>query len=216
LPDFPELSIGKTALLERDAFHNETIASFQVEDDALRAYLMWALPALVTHASINPAIMDGTLNSKSIAVLWVPVPPTQEQGRIIAVLKWGTDYSTQSPIPRKPCAESRRRPSRRNPESGVVRRPQTPVFERPPEKRSGSGIGSRYQGLMKPFQRGSMSMTICARSPEMSSLKPKVTGSNPVGRTFRRAKYDNELARLALWVAMEVAIRIFLRFRPIS
>lgn len=83
-----KLSVGKTALLGLDAFHNEAIASFQVDDDALRAYLMWALPALVTHAAVNPAIMGSTLNSKSIAALWVPIPPSQEQGRIVAALDW--------------------------------------------------------------------------------------------------------------------------------
>jgi hypothetical protein len=64
------------------------IASFQVENDALRAYLMWTLPALVTHAAVNPAIMGSTLNSKSIAALWVPIPPSQEQARIVAALDW--------------------------------------------------------------------------------------------------------------------------------
>ncbi len=83
-----KLSVGKTAVLDIDAFHNEAIASFQAEDDVLRAYLMWALPALVTHASVNPAIMGSTLNSKSIAALWVPIPPAQEQGRIVGALEW--------------------------------------------------------------------------------------------------------------------------------
>ncbi len=49
---------------------------------------MWALPALVTHAAANPAIMGSTLNSKSLASLWVPVPPAQEQARIVAALEW--------------------------------------------------------------------------------------------------------------------------------
>ena len=83
-----KLSVGKTALLGIDAFHNEAIASFQVHDEALRRYLMWALPAVVTHAAVNPAIMGSTLNSKSIAALWVPIPPAQEQVRIVAALDW--------------------------------------------------------------------------------------------------------------------------------
>lgn len=86
-----KLSVGKTALLGIDAFHNEAIASFQVTDDALRAYLMWTLPALVTHAAANPAIMGTTLNSKSIAALWVPIPPREEQGRIVGALEWAAE-----------------------------------------------------------------------------------------------------------------------------
>lgn len=54
----------------------------------MRRYLMWALPALATHAAVNPAIMGSTLNSKSIAALWVPIPPTEEQVRVVAALDW--------------------------------------------------------------------------------------------------------------------------------
>lgn len=86
-----KLSIGKTALLGIDAFHNEAIASFQIDDDTLRGYLLWALPALVTHAAVNPAIMGATLNSKTIAALWVPIPPAPEQARIVGALEWGSE-----------------------------------------------------------------------------------------------------------------------------
>lgn len=86
-----KLSVGKTALLGIPAFHNEAIASFQVQDEVLRAYLLWALPALVTHAAANPAIMGTTLNSKSLAALWVPVPPRAEQRRIVAALEWSSN-----------------------------------------------------------------------------------------------------------------------------
>jgi type I restriction enzyme M protein len=83
-----KLSIGKTAILGIDAYHNEAIASFEIADDTLRAYLLWVLPALVAHAAVNPAIMGATLNSKTIAALWVPIPPSQEQARIVGALAW--------------------------------------------------------------------------------------------------------------------------------
>jgi type I restriction enzyme M protein len=83
-----KLSIGKTAVLGVDAYHNEAIASFEIADAVLQKYLLWALPALVTHAAVNPAIMGGTLNSKTIAALWVPIPPRQEQERIVGALAW--------------------------------------------------------------------------------------------------------------------------------
>ncbi len=81
-----KLSVGKTAVLGCDAYHNEAIASMDVADEVLRSYLLWALPAMAEHAAKNPAIMGATLNSKSIASIWVPVPPREEQARLISTL----------------------------------------------------------------------------------------------------------------------------------
>lgn len=86
-----KLSVGKTALLGVDAYHNEAIASLRADDEALRSFLVWAVPALVTHAALNPAVRGATLNSKSIAELWLPIPPREEQGRIVEALAWGSD-----------------------------------------------------------------------------------------------------------------------------
>lgn len=86
-----KLSVGKTALLGVDAYHNEAIASLRADDDALRSFLVWAVPALVTHAALNPAVRGATLNSKSIAELWLPIPPREEQGRIVGALAWASD-----------------------------------------------------------------------------------------------------------------------------
>ena len=86
-----KLSVGKTATLGVEAYHNEAIASLSAEDDVLRSYLVWAVPALVTHSAMNPAVRGSTLNSKSIAELWVPVPPRGEQQRVSAALAWASD-----------------------------------------------------------------------------------------------------------------------------
>jgi hypothetical protein len=83
-----KLSVGKTAVLGIDSYHNEAIASLLVDDEVLKQYLMWALPAVAAYAASNPAMMGTTLNSKSIASLWVPVPPRQEQHRIVESLRW--------------------------------------------------------------------------------------------------------------------------------
>ncbi len=86
-----KLSVGKTALSGVPAFHNEAIASMQLSDDVLKHYLLWALPALARHAAANPAVRGATLNSKSIPALWVPIPPRQEQERLLPALRWTID-----------------------------------------------------------------------------------------------------------------------------
>lgn len=83
-----KLSVGKTAILGIDSYHNEAIASLAADDEVLKQYLLWALPAVAAYAASNPAMMGTTLNSKSIASLWVPVPPRQEQHRIVEGLRW--------------------------------------------------------------------------------------------------------------------------------
>jgi type I restriction enzyme S subunit len=81
-----KLSVGKTAILGMDAFHNEAIAGMAIRDESLKKYLLWALPSLAVHASSNPAVRGNTLNSRSIAGFWVPIPPRQEQKRLVASL----------------------------------------------------------------------------------------------------------------------------------
>lgn len=86
-----KLSVGKTAFAGIHGVHNEAIASFDMADEIFKSYLLWALPALSQHAAKNPAVRGNTLNAKSIAGLWVPVPPREEQERLIAALKWVTE-----------------------------------------------------------------------------------------------------------------------------
>ncbi len=87
-----KLSVGKTAILGIDAYHNEAIASFSLPDGAFRDYLLWGLPALTAHGATNPAIKGTTLNSKTIARLWVPLPPSaEEQIAIVESLEWCAD-----------------------------------------------------------------------------------------------------------------------------
>ncbi len=86
-----KLSLGKTAITARDAYHNEAIASLSVEDEVLKRYLLWALPHLVHYAGSNPAVRGSTLNNKSISAMWVPIPPRQEQERIVTNLRWAVE-----------------------------------------------------------------------------------------------------------------------------
>lgn len=82
-----KLSVGKTSIAGLEGVHNEAIASLKVNDPVIKSFLLWALPALAQHAAKNPAVRGSTLNAKSIAGLWVPVPPIQEQERIITNLR---------------------------------------------------------------------------------------------------------------------------------
>lgn len=85
-----KLSLGKTAIAGLDCYHNEAIASFGIRNATLREFLLWSLPALAKVAASNPAVRGSTLNSKSVSAMWVPIPPEQEQVRILESLKWIT------------------------------------------------------------------------------------------------------------------------------
>ena len=81
-----KLSIGKTSILDIDAFHNEAIITIRPIIDkeyAMRNYLFKVLPLIANLGESKDAIKGKTLNSKSLAKLLIPLPPLQEQQRII-------------------------------------------------------------------------------------------------------------------------------------
>ena len=81
-----KLSIGKTSILDIDAFHNEAIITIRPVNDkeyAMRNYLFKVLPLIANLGESKDAIKGKTLNSKSLAKLLIPLPPLQEQQRII-------------------------------------------------------------------------------------------------------------------------------------
>ena len=81
-----KLSIGKTSILNIDAFHNEAIITIRPVIDkeyAMRNYLFKVLPLIANLGESKDAIKGKTLNSKSLAKLLIPLPPLQEQQRII-------------------------------------------------------------------------------------------------------------------------------------
>lgn len=79
-----KLTLGKTATLAREAFHNEAIIAVSPKEGVLRDYLALALPTAARGGETRAAIMGATLNSDSLARLRVPLPPTGEQARIVA------------------------------------------------------------------------------------------------------------------------------------
>ena len=81
-----KLSIGKTSILDIDAYHNEAIITIRPAIDkeyAMRNYLFKVLPLIANLGQSKDAIKGKTLNSKSLSNLLIPLPPLQEQQRII-------------------------------------------------------------------------------------------------------------------------------------
>ena len=81
-----KLSIGKTSILDIDAYHNEAIITIRPVIDkeyAMRNYLFKVLPLIANLGDSKDAIKGKTLNSKSLANLLIPLPTLQEQQRII-------------------------------------------------------------------------------------------------------------------------------------
>ncbi|MGV2392969.1 UNVERIFIED_CONTAM: restriction endonuclease subunit S [Campylobacter lari] len=82
-----KLTIGKVAILEMPAYHNEAIISifpFIDESNFLRNYLYTILPLVSNAGDFKSAIKGKTLNSESINNLLIPLPPLEEQKRIVA------------------------------------------------------------------------------------------------------------------------------------
>lgn len=78
-----KLTIGKMSILDIDACHNEAIAAFFVHDTILRDYLFKILPVLNLTGRSSSAIKGNTLNSQTIPLIEVPLPPLNEQKRIV-------------------------------------------------------------------------------------------------------------------------------------
>lgn len=81
-----KLTIGKTAIMDIDAVHNEAIISifpFVDHDNCFRDYLLHVLPLVSNKGDFKSAIKGNTLNSTSITNLMIPLPPLSEQKRIV-------------------------------------------------------------------------------------------------------------------------------------
>lgn len=81
-----KLTVGRTSILDIDAVHNEAIISILPYIDLnnyFRDYLFYFLPTIVQWGACKNAIKGKTLNSKSISNLYLPLPPLEEQKRIV-------------------------------------------------------------------------------------------------------------------------------------
>ena len=80
-----KLTVGRCSILNIDAFHNEGIISIypSYDSDVLKKYLMKILPFMTKYGDTKGAIKGNTLNSKSLKELLIPLPPIEEQKRIV-------------------------------------------------------------------------------------------------------------------------------------
>lgn len=81
-----KLTVGRTSILDIDAYHNEaiiTITPFVDKCNVFRNYLFHILPLVANAGDSKDAIKGKTLNSKSLNNLLVPLPPLAEQERIV-------------------------------------------------------------------------------------------------------------------------------------
>ena len=80
-----KLTVGRTAILDIDAYHNEAIISIWpfLYSFSLQTYLFYTLPVLANLGDSKDAIKGKTLNTSSINNLLIPLPPSEEQVRIV-------------------------------------------------------------------------------------------------------------------------------------
>lgn len=83
-----KLTVGRCSILGIDSFHNEGIISIypKYNSEILKIYLFKILPYITKFGDTKGAIKGKTLNSKSLHSLLIPLPPIEEQRRIIEKL----------------------------------------------------------------------------------------------------------------------------------
>lgn len=84
-----KLTVGKCSILNIDAFHNEGIISIypNYDSEIIKKYLFKILPFMTKFGDTKGAIKGNTLNSKSLDNLLIPLPPLEEQQRIVDKLE---------------------------------------------------------------------------------------------------------------------------------
>ncbi len=85
-----KLTVGKTSLLGINAYHNEAIITIHPFADkyyTLRNYLLKILPIVANEGDSKDAIKGKTLNRNSLSNLLIPLPPMEEQQRIVAQIE---------------------------------------------------------------------------------------------------------------------------------
>ncbi|MCR1951854.1 restriction endonuclease subunit S, partial [Clostridium sp. DSM 100503] len=82
-----KLSIGKTAILDKDMYTNEAIANFPIEnkDKLLSEYLFYALKT-VNFNNTDRAVMGATLNKAKLNEIKIPYFDIKTQKKIITLL----------------------------------------------------------------------------------------------------------------------------------
>ncbi|WP_270804186.1 restriction endonuclease subunit S [Aeromonas sp. QDB02] len=79
-----KLTVGKISYLGFDAYHNEAILSIYPFNGISKEFLFHFLPSIALRGNTKNAIMGNTLNAESLSMLQIPIPPEDEQHRIVA------------------------------------------------------------------------------------------------------------------------------------
>ncbi len=82
-----KLTIGRTAFLMVDGFHNEAIISIYPKDQVLKEFLFFYLPTIDYSEFQDRAIKGNTLNISKIEKIPIPLPPLEEQQKIAQILQ---------------------------------------------------------------------------------------------------------------------------------
>lgn len=78
-----KLSIGKVSITGMECLHNEAIISIYPKKGVKKEWLMAILPMLSKGIKASNAVKGNTLNKKTLSRILVPVPPIDEQERIL-------------------------------------------------------------------------------------------------------------------------------------
>jgi type I restriction enzyme, S subunit len=83
-----KLSIGKMAVAGRRLHHNEAIAALPIKrrDLVTPEFLYFAMKSATHETGANHAVLGKVLNKAKVSAIQVPVPPLDEQRRIVDIL----------------------------------------------------------------------------------------------------------------------------------
>lgn len=78
-----KLTVGRTSILNIDAYHNEAIISIFPHIDEMKMYLFYTLPYFSQLTEKRKAIKGNTLNKDKILKMNITLPPLEEQAVIV-------------------------------------------------------------------------------------------------------------------------------------
>jgi type I restriction enzyme S subunit len=78
-----KLTVGRTSILNTDAYHNEAIISITPFDGINKMYLFYLLPLLTSLTDKRSAIKGNTLNKDKLLKMKIALPPSNEQIEIV-------------------------------------------------------------------------------------------------------------------------------------
>ena len=83
-----KLTLGKTAFANCDLYTNEAIASLPIKDKSIldKYFLKYSIGVIDLEKEVDNAVKGKTLNKEKMKNLDIPLPPLEEQKRIVAKL----------------------------------------------------------------------------------------------------------------------------------